>query len=269
MDLSDPKFIVAERIELIEKLLIQKDYFINSTKTYVYNNYFVTSPFRHYSSLTNYLSLTCFDILGQNREHVEFLSWLNSKKKIHIDERSLESSDEENTLEEKMKQLYQKYILLYGTKNSFYDFILKKINAEQKAKLLNSIRGSRRISEHKTWIDENGNQVTKPQGNEKCTISEIEKLKFLYKMRNSFTHKGHTIGESYAVLWRDEYLIKEENDNLDFSFSAIYEEFVGKELISYEVSNWPWLLIEILKEYCDSDNLLTNRYVSKENQNPR
>ena len=86
MDLSETKFIVSERIELIEKLLSLKEKFSEIDKFYIYNQHYAAHPFRHYSSLLNYLCLTSFDVLGQKKEWIDFSSWLNSKKKEIIKE---------------------------------------------------------------------------------------------------------------------------------------------------------------------------------------
>lgn len=123
-----------------------------------------------------YLLLTCLDLLGQSIKHTSFQSWINSKKIKHIDERkiAIEQCPKNSGHLAVVSALLSQYNEIYGVTSSFYRGLTKlPPNAEEY--LLSSIKVRRSNNDPDSSIlDESQEQV--------------QKIKYLFKMRNAFTH---------------------------------------------------------------------------------
>lgn len=142
----------------------------------------------YYPQLTTYLRLTCFDQLGQPIKWIYIGDWLKSNKKRIKNEREqiIENIEYSNHLEfaQKLQSEYQK---IYGIKNTFLNFINNVIPLDSKVDLLNSIR-IRVYNETSPTLE--GRQVT-----------EKDKLDYLYRIRNDFTHNTYS---SERIAKKDE-----------------------------------------------------------------
>lgn len=232
--------ILIRRIHLIKKLISVRDKF-SETPHYKYqisnNSYHI---YQDYSGLRNYLALTCFDIIGQPSEWLDFTSWLKSKTKSYEREQIFEKHHQKEPIT-KMIAINEDYNKIYGVKSSFYRFLNEIISKENKEKLMKSV-----------WVfkinepDENGwtgAGVLYHPGNE-------AKEKFLFEVRNSFTHKGISYSDSIANSI-DPNLTKAKQLLLDRQDGRLANSVIKKENLNYYqycTSKWPFLLLEIIEE---------------------
>lgn len=143
------------------------------------------------SSLISYLLLTCFDRLGQPADWVPFGSWLESSR--HKTERDMVLSeiDHEPDFLERCKLLHARYTELYGVKSSFYRFVNEVLSGATRGLLFCTVE-----------ID---TCTYPPEFLAQQVTSDQEKLKYLFKRRNDYTHRagyeppgGDWLGRSYC-----------------------------------------------------------------------
>lgn len=142
----------------------------------------------NWNPLVMYHILTCFDLLGQPSKFITFDQWIISKsKKIERDTIIKNIPSNVDNLKY-CENLYKEYLSIYGVKISFMRFIREMIPNDVKEELLNCIK----ISE-----------VSMPLKNENIRkdISVEEKEKFLFQLRNNYTHKIELIYGFAEFLW--------------------------------------------------------------------
>lgn len=243
------KNLVRERLQLLKQLINAKEHFKGhhlATHTDINN---VGHPFKHYAALRIYLALTCFDILGQPDEWMDFQSWLKSNRKqeerniIFLRHQSKEFS-------ERLTSIHKDYTAIYGVKNSFYRFIREVISEENRVKLLNSIGVMERIREAIYYED---GSHSPPLG-VSIKVSDELKEKFLFSARNSFTHKGISYGDPSGWLFDYDkpFYISDEDGPLWHSQNLITQK-IGDKVLTYQVWKWPFLLIEIIESVLEQN----------------
>lgn len=133
----------------------------------------------HLRPLRIYLHLTCFDLLGQPTDWLDFGSWLSSDR--HEEERHLAMLSFPTGLsaEDICKAMFSFYVERYGVKSGFFRFIDNVLPKEQRDILLDSIKIQK--------IENPPNLGDHPEGNEK------EKLSYLFKIRNEYTHRAQFV----------------------------------------------------------------------------
>ncbi|MBI5213832.1 MAG: hypothetical protein HY957_10775 [Nitrospirae bacterium] len=131
-----------------------------------------------------YLLLTCFDNLGQTDDWVDFNKWLTSNRKKDERDKVVNSLNPGVSAIEITKEIYSYYNKEYSVRTSFNNFIDNMLPTDIKKELLGSIRLIK-----KTEL-KNGEEST-PEENQK----------FLFKLRNDFTHKGTSIRGFYHNLY--------------------------------------------------------------------
>lgn len=146
-----------------------------------------THPWMYFDGLRNYLLLTCFDLLGQPDDFMDFDSWLISSKTAIAREKVFEKNAHSGNLTEIIKNIYQEYKLSYGTKRSFFKFLNEVLTEEMRIELANDIW----IRKYKTSTNQ---RISSIESNE-------DKFKELYKIRNSFTHAGVNTGSIGAGVF--------------------------------------------------------------------
>jgi hypothetical protein len=137
--------------------------------------------------LRTYLLLTCFDQLGLQKGWLtfdDFLETTKTKKEINEMLEKLKNETELN----KVKTIYEFYKKDFSVKNSFMNFINEILNEETKNELINSIRIT--INNPKNLLE------TKESTTQ-------EKLDYLYKIRNDYTHKSFSTGIFINPLEKD------------------------------------------------------------------
>ncbi len=164
-------FKVNERIRLAN--LIKPN--LNST----HDEKYLTHP------LFEYLLLTCIDHLGQPFEWLSFDSWLKSKKKKEERNKIINELGEVENIAFATK-LYQGYLEIYGVKNSFFNFFNSIINDFQKDKFLSQIT----IEIYENYLTD----FLFKLGNGE------DKIKYLYKVRNDYTHKTKPTGPHILIF---------------------------------------------------------------------
>jgi hypothetical protein len=98
----------------------------------------------------------------------------------------------------------------------------------------------------------NADGSTTITGAREFKISDEKKLKFLYGLRNSFTHKGIPITNGEMGLFDDIMKIVDEKVH---GYRKIHEEKVNNKVFFYSVSNWPTILVDIVKNYIANKEL--------------
>ena len=136
-----------------------------------------------------YLSLTCFDSLGQNNSFKTFYEWLISKK--NNDFKFLESkvkSGSKINLKKEIINLFEIYNADYGVKNAFYSFLDSICTSQEYEKLIVAIKVP---MIHKVELDKKG-------------LTESFKRDWLFSFRNDFTHKSlnrrHEDSDDYTLM---------------------------------------------------------------------
>lgn len=143
--------------------------------------------FHHYTPLVVYLLLTCFDRLGQPADWVDFGSWLKSHDKKKEREQVVLTDIEGSS--EIAVAFYDTYNRIYGVTNSFYRFLHEIIPAPIYQELLDSM--SIEIVDNPPNIS-NSRQA-----------DNAAKEKFLFKLRNDYTHKAQFIPGTTKAIWPD------------------------------------------------------------------
>lgn len=177
-----------------------------------------TRLYAEHDALVNYLLLTCFDVLGQPDEWRDFPSWLRSQNtKSERDEAvaALTTSDPV----EAASQLSKAHQSLYGIRRSFVRFIDEKLSESARCALLGSI-----------CLVRDGVEVDDPDA----------KKKFLYGLRNAFTHEAKARGQPARVFAPQHVTLRPTG--LDFGCVEIDRD----KKYTYGVRRWPWTLFETI-----------------------
>lgn len=164
---------VFERMELIE-LLERESKSKNSEFQKKYS----------YPPLITYLKLTCFDQLGSKANYKSYDGWIKSKTNLERDD-LINSSENKLDL---LKDVSKEYIKLYGVKNSFFNFLDEIIPKEEKEKLMKCIIIT------SVYTTKNVYEIIDYEGDS----STSDKSKYLYKIRNNFTH--NTYAANYSLI---------------------------------------------------------------------
>ena len=148
------------------KIILQKISLIEEVRQNLVDNYSVFH-------LVSYLYLTCFDALGQENGYLEFVDWLD--RNYEIEKYSIED----------LKLKYSRYKEDFGVRKSFFRGINEIIPVEQKEQLLKSFEFNKIF-------------LKNPEKN--INNDPLEKIYFLYQMRNDFTHGSNLIGGNMTAL---------------------------------------------------------------------
>lgn len=230
--------IVKDRLQFIDTFTTTRNFYKGRDKIERKEGKGWNHPYRHFVALEYYLLLTCFDILGQTDEFIDFKSWLCSnkndlQKKLEEIIKQTESFDFAN----RVAMIYDEYNLIYGVKRSFYRFIYNDLSEENRKLLFDSIEISK--------LDNQG----KYDLSFKCTNEK--KANFLFFMRNSFTHSGLSLASGAGGLtdWFDGRPIKFPGDKQEsYYWEKVYYVIKRDYKIIYSVIKWPTLLRKIIEE---------------------
>ena len=183
-----------------------------------------THPHIQHEALVNYLLLTCFDILGQPHDWMDFNSWLISKKTKSEREEAINLISDCDTNIEATQKIYTFYQNKYGVKQSFYRFIDEILDNKERDRLLSSVQIEKR--------DENSSSVI---------IDDPAKKKlFLYNSRNIFTHQAELTGNAGGGLFPKMIFIR--NGKLLSTFECVRKQ----DSYFYSIKRWPFELFEII-----------------------
>jgi len=185
-----------------------------------------THEFANHQGLCTYLLLTCFDILGSKEDWVDFRSWLSSESKKSSRDSAIKNLPISSNPTEITKLLHSAYLSEYGVKTAFYRFIDDGLSNADRTALLDSVRITR----------------TRPGSQEK--LGDEHKKKFLYAIRNTFTHSGLPTAELHSVMGGQ--IARICKGKLSWLGSRINAEKKSDGEIEYALAKWPIVLFEIL-----------------------
>jgi len=238
--------LVRERLEFVQIISNLNPQFLNPSLTQRTSNDGWTHPWAHFDALRNYLLLTCFDLLGQPSEWMDFNSWLNSKKHQAEVSKAINLNGGQSPLD-MIKAVNLFYTAKFGVKNSFYRFINEVLLPETKAALLYSI--SIVYAQQFVTHDDAGNEYRGSEQIKKIDDDE-SKIKFLYSLRNVYTHEATSIGSPSGGVWPKEMFssVNEAGKALfgwENSMSRPAKE--KDQFYSYGFRKWPDVLIETVE----------------------
>jgi len=180
--------------------------------------------FHHYMPLMVYLYLTCFDRLGQPSDWMDFGSWLKSNdKKMEREQLLLKRLDNQI---EKAAALYDGYNTLYGASTSFYRFLDEIIPNHIRQELLDSMRIE--------ILDNPPNLGNNRQADNNA------KERFLYKLRNDYTHKAQFIPGITRTIWP-------EGTFDSNSWMMVQQSIEQSSWNTVHVRNWPETIEEVVR----------------------
>jgi hypothetical protein len=130
----------------------------------------------HWGPLCVYLLLTCFDRLGQPADWRPFGDWLRAPKTEHEQTAALANIPAVANHLQAATALHETYNERYGVRSSFFRFLHEVLPAQQLDNLLSSI--------------EIRTSQMPPHFGEPTAASEVEKEKYLFRLRNDYTHKS-------------------------------------------------------------------------------
>jgi hypothetical protein len=166
--------------------------------------------------------LTCFDILGENKEWTNFDDWLNSREEENEKERSniFSKIDNNEELLQNIRYIHSEYNKIYGVRTSFNNFIDNILPEEVRFRLLDSIQEVKNTLRDGI-IDIHSNRA--------------KNKKLLLKIRSSYTHRGIGIPSGMT------------KDHSSLHCWSIYIGLFGiySDLQFY---NWPSILFYAVKE---------------------
>ncbi len=225
--------LVRERREFVELITHLNAIFLDPKLIRKTSKGGWTHPWKYFDSLRNYLLLTCFDLLGQPCEFKDFQSWLKSASTSVERDEALATIHKDEALIESVKKIHRAYLDAYSTKVSFYRFINEVLPEKTREQLLYSVRIRR--------IDSNKN----------CEIGKVEssdkKIKFLFTIRNSYTHKAKNTGSPAGGVfanWTDPVIIDGVPKR---GWEPIHYEHKAGERIEFSVRDWPGVLLQAVE----------------------
>jgi hypothetical protein len=130
----------------------------------------------HWGPLCVYLLLTCFDRLGQPADWVSFDEWLRSSKTEPERATALTHIPADADHLQGATILHKTYSERYGVRSAFFRFLREVLPTQQRNALLSSI--------------EILTLSMPPDIGEPVAASEAEKEKYLFRLRNDYTHKS-------------------------------------------------------------------------------
>ena len=220
--------LVRERLEFVEIVSNLNVKFLDSKLIRHTPEGGWTHPWKYFDSLRNYLLLTCFDLLGQPSEFKDFQSWLKSSSTSKERDTVLATIDKDEGLIDSVQKIHRGYLDAYGTKVSFYRFINEVLPEEMREQLLYSVRIRR--------IDSNKNREI-----ENVELTD-EKIKFLFTIRNYYTHKAKNTGSPAGGVfanWTDPVIIDGVPKK---GWETIHYKYKAGERIEFSVRDWPDVL---------------------------
>jgi len=225
---------VKDRLFLYDKISDLKEFFRGDEYTEHPSEGTFDHKFRHYQALRFYLLLTCFDILGQESEFIDFNEFLNSNK-FKTERIKLLREFSTETEISKIKIMYEYYLKIYGFKKRYLYFIDNILDETQRNRLYSTIKIQKVYNAFKAGV----------RAEDIVTVKK--KNDFLFKLRNEFTHEGkswasgtHGIFEDFPTIWK--------NGEIKWTFETQYLEKFPTCHVQYSTLRWPSELRKILQE---------------------
>lgn len=241
---------VKARLTLSQQLLEESDK-LQGYEGYDHDNEeWWLHPRHEREALVIYLLLTCFDRLGQDLKYISFNDWLQSNKQIYKNERdtTIDLLPPNLSPTEFSIKLFERYQDLYGVRNSFCQGIMK-LSSEVGDRFLDSVK---LVFCPDFGKEPNTSFPSFPLDDKK--EEQTLKLRFLYKIRNRFTHNLYqyhcasapatsirfTDGSSWCVWIRKSKRIIYGGCHQEHEILATGGAYV------YSITDWPFILFETL-----------------------
>ena len=237
IDLEDTIRLVRERLEFVQIISDLNPQFLDHGLIRHMPDGGWTHPWIYFDSLRNYLLLTCFDLLGQPSEYKDFQSWLASSATASERAAVIASMDQATGPIDAAASLYRSYLDSYGSRQSFFRFINSVIPDATREQLLHSIM-IRQIDPAKNL------EIAKVE-------SSDEKIKFLFGIRNIYTHQAKNTGSPSAGVfpnWNEWRVI---NGVPMKGYEPIKFVKRSAERIDYCVRDWPDVLVRTVNTGID------------------
>lgn len=171
-------------------------------------------------SLVTYLLLTCFDLLGQHVDWVDFNTWLKSSRTQHERLGALGGADPRTSSEEQLRRLWDRYNELYGVRTSFLVFFEHWMPADVRRELLDHIN----IEQWPTPPNEGAVEDVEDDG---------KKLAWLIRLRHDYTHRAQFVAglhpDQIPPDYRDGWWLMEA-------------QMTRTKTTRYSVCDWPAVL---------------------------
>lgn len=225
---TDRMTLAKNRLELVSIITSLKPQFEGPQHMQTFENGW-THTWQFFDSLRIYLLLTCFDLLGQPESYKDFPSWLSAKSTFEERRAAISRLTNPKDPASSAAELYHAYNETYGTRKSFFRFVQVVLPESSRNELLFSIKLRRIDNVLNTEIEEIG--------------EDREKLKYLYKLRNLFTHNALYPASGDAGLFPEVdqwWLI---DGKLMKGYRAIYQDTRDTDRIEFSVRDWPDALI--------------------------
>jgi len=185
--------------------------------------------FNRHQALSVYLLLTCFDRLGQPSDWLDFGSWLQAEEtKEERDKCVNEIKDKTTDIVKISLNLYSYYNSIYGVRLAFFRFLENLLPSDIRRELFDSF-----------IINKIPNPPALLKGE---VLSDKEKGKYLFKIRNNFTHKAKAIpGVSSNAAFP-------ENFPVDRNSWVVYEQWHESDYwFSVDIRNWPEVFEKVVR----------------------
>jgi len=199
---------IKERLELIKQLKLKE---VKDALWY------------HWEPVVCYHLLTCFDLLGQPSDWTTFDSWLTSKSYFEEREIIIKNIDRNMSIVDSAKYLYDEYNKIYGVKNSFFRFLREILPKKNRVELMNSLRIIvNSMPPSINLISEGG--------------TEEDKEKFLFNLRNSYTHKAKTM-KGFGDRFGENLFVSRHQ----------FQHYTEKKWYGYSTIGWPEIFEHVVK----------------------
>lgn len=180
----------------------------------------VSEPlWHHYTSLVTYLMLTCFDALGQRSGRQD--GWLQSSDARSERQDALAAWNSADGIDAALL-LHKRWGALYGVRNSFFAFIDDLLPDDARAELMDSF---------KLVILTNPPEMHEREGD------DAEKKKWLYELRNAYTHRVEFMPGHANPSHPDAHRM----------FSISSQEFRKSDWVTPMTRNWPSIFIKSVR----------------------
>ncbi len=151
-------------------------------------------------------------------------------------------------INQKIIAIEKEYRLLYGVKNSSFNFMRSVMTKDNQQKILRNISVSEIIKE----AERLEKRFSAPTTKILIDVSDDFKKEFLFKVRNQFTHHGIAVGTSITstkeIEEMKEALQKEKGRGiLRNHFYAVFEEVKGDKTYVYSITeNFHQVLMDVI-----------------------
>jgi hypothetical protein len=231
--LTDRRRLIEERLEFVDLISGLHKHFHDSSLVRDTSEGGWTHPWLYFDSLRNYLLLTCFDLLGQRGDYKDFGTWLRADSVAAERDEAVRSLNLSAPIIQNVAQLFDSYLERYGNKRSFDRFIDEVLPPKERDELFASI-----------WIRE-----IDPKANREVGVLENVSLKrrFLYELRNSYTHSATNTGSAAGGLFHDSGTPIDMEGELRYGYEIVRWEVKNGVRTEYSVRRWPHLLKDLVR----------------------